>query len=749
MITKENTESIKSYLWELLSMTRGSLPQSYSASALLLFVIIRRLECLYEPYRMKVLSIYTKDKNQLDENDMDRKIRKFLGADLDYYILSTNTMRDLLAHGYFQGAAGLEHYIRCFDPNTAEQLLKFGALDYANRLLYAKTFGQIIHGVCMLPLDETMNREEFEEIVSWLLQMSYTDGKATAQYYSTNELSKIMASVLLAKGKGESATLYDPVCGSGNLLRAVQFQSRHPMFVYGQDINEKMICLNGLLAKTSIIRDCYFAWGDVLEEDRFPEKQFDYVVADPPIRLKIDGQHLLNDNRFPMGISNDATGLFIQHIVSKMAPKGKAVFTCVPSFFIEEQAYSNRLRSWLLKTDIIECIISLPSGFIPGTMVKICLCVLNKNKSKQRQGSVQIINAEPIFLRQKMRGIALTKEALDTLLSLYRSFANNEYSHIANNDEFYQYEVDVKQPKRNDDDSLIIVDGKMVADHEKTISVIIPKGENNLEDYIYRNVITHLDNDSWIDQTSVREKCKIDINEPFEKVMENPSLDDIENNVSKLSDGITALFANLFNENQNNQLYIPEEFNSLRAVIGSVAQITRSRTPLDRIGRKSEYPVLTPDYLRGYTSEPNEYVEFVADDQIVDDGDVLILMDGENAGEVFYGKQGCMTKTMVKVELTTDAFDKDYFYYQLKAKEPELRQKARGEAIKHLASSDLRSINLIVPSKAQQISVVHYLNPKIKALNELIPIFGGEARETLLNYRQALINEAINPNTEN
>lgn len=746
MTAKENIVSV---VWKLLSLTRGILPPSYAASALLLFMVIRRLECLYEPYRMKVLSIYDRDKNQLDEYDMDKKIRKALGRDLDYYILTNSTMRDLLAHGYFQGTAGLEHYIRCFDRNTAEQLIKFGALDYANRLLYAKSFAQVINEVSKLSLDATITREEFDEVVSWLIQLSYSDGKVNAEFFSTGELSKIMATALLADKKEEKyATIYDPVCGSGNLLRIVQSQYQQPVSVYGQDISERMTSLNGLLAKTSIIRDCYFVPGDVLEVDGFPERQFDYVVADLPIRVKIDGYHLWNDNRFPMGIpsNNDATGLFVQHIISKMAPKGKAVFTCVPSFFIEGQSYSDRLRSWMLKQDIIESIIALPGGFISGTMVKICLCILNKNKSQQRRGTVQIINAESLFPRKKTRGIILTDEALDRVGSLYREFENNDYCKIVYNDEFYQYEVDVKQPARNEDGSLVIVDGAIVADRQKTISVIIPHGENNLEEYVYRNVITHLDKDSWIDQTSVRTKCKIDIAAPFWKVTEPRSSSDLKRDVSKMKDSITALFANLFVENPDNQkLHFQGELHPSQALFGTVAQITRSKTPLVRIETKSKFPVLSPDYLRGYNSEPNEYVESVTDDQIVEDGDILILMDGENAGEVFRGKQGCLPKTMVKVELTTDAFDKDYFYFQLKAKEPELRQRARGEAIKHLTSSDLRSINLIVPSKIQQVSVVRYLKPKTKALDELIPMLGGKARETLINYRQALISEVINP----
>ena len=280
MTAKENIVSV---VWKLLSLTRGILPPSYAASALLLFMVIRRLECLYEPYRMKVLSIYDRDKNQLDEYDMDKKIRKALGRDLDYYILTNSTMRDLLAHGYFQGTAGLEHYIRCFDRNTAEQLIKFGALDYANRLLYAKSFAQVINEVSKFSLDATITREEFDEVVSWLIQLSYSDGKVNAEFFSTGELSKIMATALLADKKEERfTTIYDPVCGTGNLLRVVQSQYQQPVSVYGQDISERMTSLNGLLAKTSNIRDCYFVPGDVLEVDGFPERQFDCVVADLP-----------------------------------------------------------------------------------------------------------------------------------------------------------------------------------------------------------------------------------------------------------------------------------------------------------------------------------------------------------------------------------------------------------------------------------------------------------------------------------
>ena len=693
MIVKNDIESLKSYLVNIFSLTRGTLPSSYISSAVLLFVIIRRMECLFEPYRKKILSLYNRDKDQLDEVDMERKLYDAMKGVLNYFILSPGTMQELLMQGYFQSAAGFEHYIRCFDRNTADQLLRYGALDYANRLFYAKSFAQVLSRICILPLDSSMSREEFEDIVSWLLQIASADGRAASVSYSTSELSKVMAALLFAEGKvNKNTILYDPVCGSGNLLRVAQSQVRQPISVFGQEIMERMVSFNNLLAKASAISKYYFVSGDVLEEDKFSDNQFDYVIADLPLRQRIERRPFLAESRFPIGTptNSDATGLFVQHIISKMSTKGRAIFTCVPSFFIEETSSSSRLRSWMLKNDIIESIVSLPAGFIPGTGVKTCLCILNKEKSNQRKGKIQIINADSLFPRQKNRGIVLTDESLDMLVSMYRSFENNDYCHIARWDELCQEEANMNQPTRN------------------------------------------------------REKYRIDIEAPFKKVEEIRSVDAIRKDVAKLNEEIASLFASLFADNKNNQpVYDPSDFRPMQAILGSVVRIAKSRTPLVRIGTKSKYPVLSTDYLRGYVSEPSEYVESISDDQVVKDGDILIMMDGDNAGEVFRGKQGCLSRTMVKLEVETPAFDRDYLYYLLKAKEPELRLKTRGDVIKHLSMSDLRSLQIVMPSITLQITTARSLNPKIEAIDKLLPLLGGDARATLVEYRQALIQDAI------
>ena len=736
MGTNNNIDFIKSHLFRILSLTRGRLPQSYMASALLLFLIIRRMECLFDPYRKKVLSIYSRDKDLLDEHDMDMRIRKVLSGNLNFYILTPSTMRDLLVHGYFQGVAGLEHYIQCFDRETSEQLLSYGALDYANRLLFAKSFIPIISEICVLPLGETTSRDEFEEIVSWLVQMeALGGGQLYVERYSTTELSKIMSTLLLTGEKIKSgAKLYDPACGTGNLIRTILSQADAPMSIYGHEINTRTVCLTELLAKTTTLQKWNIIEGDALTMDPFPDLFFDYVVADLPLQVDVPEVYLVDERKIPFGMPPGSKGiwLFIQHVIAKMAPQGKAVFTCPQAIWYDDSPYSNNVRTWMLNNDIIDTLVSLPVGL---TASGNCVCVLNKDKPKQRKNIVQIIRAESLFPKQKRRGIMLTDTVLEILSTTYSSFEENDFCHLANVNNFFKTTIDVKQVVKNENNELV---------YRESIAVTIPADEGDIKEYINKNVIRHSGADVLIDWKSKRTKCIIDIRAPFETIAERRSVTAIKKDVVKLRSTIESSFTSLFAEDKKNQpVYSPEDFHPMQAILGTVAKITRSRSPLVRIGKKSKYPVLNPDYLRGFISEPKEYVESVSDDQIVRDGDILIMMDGENAGEVFRGKHGILSSTMVKVENTTPAFDRDYFYYFLKAKEPELRLKVRGDFIKHLSVSDLRSLGIVIPSISLQVTTARSINPKIEAIDNLLSLFGGDARATLVEYRQALIQDAI------
>lgn len=718
------------------------MPLADSANALLVFVILRRLECLFEPYRGKVMKLFRQYKDVLDEYDFDAKVRDAIGGALDFYILSDSNMRNLLVHGYLQGASGLEHYINCFDNRTAKQLKEFGAIEYANKLMYNDLYYKVVDSINSIALDDSIGTEDFEGIVIDLISSS------SNHQYTSSELSRLMATLLLDDKKEGGLRLYDPTCGTGNLLRMTQSISKSPLFASGQDMDPKMSSFNALLSKTTNQSDNRFAIGNAIVSDAFPNEYFDYVVADLPLRFMVTGFFAWDRNIYPFGTpsNNDGTWLFIQHIIAKMNRSGRAVFTCLPTVFSEDHPYCSAVRSWMLDNDLIEGIIILPNGVLhPQTSAEICLCILNKDKNGERKNRVQIINAKGFVRGNESRRIKLTDDLSNLIIKSYTSYEENDTCHIAENDEFAQYVLKIFQPARDENGNVILVKGEKKVDSKKTVVVSVPNTEKDVIDYVKRNILNHLDKEAWIDFSSVQKKCIIDIRAPFIKKPKMLPLSVLKNDVESLFKRINNQMQTLTAHDDDVMVITPQSGGPDSCLLGSVTRFRRTKNPSNIIADGGAYPILTPNYLRGYVSQPEEYTDGTVDEVLVEDGDTLVLLDGDNAGEVFYGKKGYMSRTMTKIELGTNLFTPEYFYYLIKSIEPELRMMAKGNAIKHVSIADLRSVQLFIPPIVQQISVVRYLNPKIKALDELIPILGGEARELLLNYRLALINDAINP----
>ena len=749
MRPKNKIDDIKSYIWDVASKWRGNISSGDFLYTILAFVIIRRFECLFEPYREKVIRVFEKYKKQLTFFDMDEKIRESMGNKLDFYICTNHTMQSLLQEGYMDSAAGLEHYIDSFDRETAKQLLDFGIIDYANRLIYAKTYLPFVDSLCQLDLGDDISDYEFDQLAASMIEDAASAGGIRNSYFYTSSiLCKLMASLILTdSAKQENATLYDPVCGTGNLLRTVQEQYEAPMLVYGQDLDQKMCGLNSLIAKATNMGGGQYRDGNVLYKDCFQNQHFDYIVADIPFNVSIHGQLFeWNNVRFPFGMptNHNAIWLFIQHIISKMNSNGRAVFVCPPSIFYEGTSYSNAVRSWMLKNDYIQTIVALPGGLIAGTGVSCCLCLLNKKKPKERENKIQIINATTLLPKQRLRRGNIPDAEINKIIKLSSIYEENEFSHIADNTEFLQYVINVKQPYRDKEGNIAIEKGEKKVDPKKIVSITVSATEEDITGYINRIINSSLDKESWIDYSSIKEKCVIDIQAPFNKIPEQKSLQLLQSEMNDMYKSIVGLFEESLNPEETMVVYEPSDFYSHTFLLGSVASVKRVRvTNLSKL-IEGEYPVLSPDYLRGYDNKPGGYVNQAIEDNLVKEGDTLILLDGENAGEVFYGKPGVMPKTMAKLELGSSVFIPEYFYLLMKSLEPKLRSFSRGGYVSHVSISDILSIEVQAPSHITQIEIVKKVAPQLKALDRLIPLLGGENRETALNYRQALIADAVN-----
>ena len=162
-------------------------------------------------------------------------------------------------------------------------------------------------------------------------------------------------------------------------------------------------------------------------------------------------------------------------------------------------------------------------------------------------------------------------------------------------------------------------------------------------------------------------------------------------------------------------------------------------------------PYLSMDYLRGKNCNPI-YVDEIKDNIVkVEDNDLLILWDGSKAGEIVYGKEGALSSTMAKIEITSGKVSKDYLTYFLIQSEPYIQSNTIGMGIPHVNGDELRNLQIYLPSLSEQSQIADFLDRKTAQIDEIIA--KKEKMLTLLDEKKkAVINEAVtkglNPNAK-
>jgi len=128
-------------------------------------------------------------------------------------------------------------------------------------------------------------------------------------------------------------------------------------------------------------------------------------------------------------------------------------------------------------------------------------------------------------------------------------------------------------------------------------------------------------------------------------------------------------------------------------------------------------PYLSAEYLREGSS--TIYVKPSKGDVIVNDGDILLLWDGSNAGEFFYGRRGVLSSTMVKIEQKKQFFNQKFLFYVLKFKEKGLKETTKGTGIPHVEKSVLNNMYIPLPPLSEQQKIAEILSTVDTAIEKV------------------------------
>ncbi|WP_205877488.1 class I SAM-dependent DNA methyltransferase [Mycobacterium camsae] len=237
-------------------------------------------------------------------------------------------------------------------------------------------------------------RDLIGEVYEYFLgNFARAEGKRGGEFFTPPSVVKVIVEVL------EPATgrVYDPCCGSGGMfVQTEKFIAEHhgdakDIAIYGQESIEqtwRMAKMN--LAIHGIDHNGLSSrWGDTFVRDRHADVQMDYVMANPPFNIK-DWARNVEDPRWRFGVppANNANYAWIQHILSKLKPAGRAGVVMANGSMSSNSNGEGHIRAQIVEADLVSCMIALPAQLFRSTGIPVCLWFFAKDKTVGKQGSV-------------------------------------------------------------------------------------------------------------------------------------------------------------------------------------------------------------------------------------------------------------------------------------------------------------------------------------------------------------------------
>lgn len=247
-------------------------------------------------------------------------------------------------------------------------------------------------------------------------------GKKAGEFYTPQEVSKILAKIVTSKTK-KLSNAYDPTCGSGSLLLQVSNEADSVGVLYGQEIKQSTF---NLARMNMFLRGKKYHQFEIINEDTIMKPQhldmkFDVIVANPPFSLPWDApDSMLMDQRFvDFGILAPKSKMdfaFIQHMLYQLNDKGMMA-TVVPHGVLFRGGAEGKIRKIIIeKKNWLDAVIGLPSNIFFGTSIPACILVFRKDRNKN--DNILFIEASREFEKKKKQN-QLSEDNIEKITSAY------------------------------------------------------------------------------------------------------------------------------------------------------------------------------------------------------------------------------------------------------------------------------------------------------------------------------------------
>ena len=576
--TTINIQEKANLIWAIADKLVGTYKPHEYGNVILPMCVIKRFSDTLVATKDKVIEM----NKSLDSRGImvkDGFLRSAAGY--DFYNVSPFTFDGLLSDAE-NIADNFRSYLNHFSANVIDVIEKFDFDKEITKLSNNGILYNVISEFCSkkayMGADEISAVDMgyiFEELVR---KFSESYDEHAGAHFTARDIIYLMAEILVAPKKnallqeGITATMYDMAMGTSQMLDCLSeklyaIDEDAQLTEFGQELNEQTFAIAkaNMLIKGGDAEN--MKHGNTLSDDKFEGYKFDYIISNPPFGIEwknekaaVEAEHKRGDmGRFGAGLPaiGDSQQLFMLNGVAKLKPTGRMAIiqNGSPLFKGDAGSGESNIRGYLLENDWLEAIIQIPNDMFYNTGIATYIWIVSKDKSAERAGKVQLIDASKCCVKRRKslgnKRNEFTDECIALIAEAYNAFTEGVFedgalvveSKIKSNEEFKYSKVVVEQPVCDENGKPILKKGKPTADSSKRDTESIP-WTDEIEVYMERNVYPYAP-DAWIDEKKTKIGYEIPFTREFYKYVAPRSSADIFAHLEELDKAESALMAKI------------------------------------------------------------------------------------------------------------------------------------------------------------------------------------------------------------
>ena len=509
-----------SFIWSIADdCLRDVYVRGKYRDVILPMVVLRRLDALLEPTKDAVMEELA---FQRDEAGLTEWEENGMCAASGYVFYNTSEwtlqrLHDTATNSQQLLQANFEDYLNGFSDNVKEIIEKFKLRSQIKHMASKDVLLDVLEkftspDINLTPFEKNdANGRKlpaltnlgmgyvFEELIR---KFNEENNEEAGEHFTPREVIDLMTHIVFDPIKNNLPpvmTIYDPACGSGGMLTEAQNFIKDEdgeirainsdVYLYGKEINDETyaICKSDMMIKGNNPENIRV--GSTLSTDEFAGTTFDFMLSNPPYgkswaseqKYIKDGKDVI-DTRFQIQLKNywgieeaadaiprssDGQLLFLMEMVSKMKPLSQSPLgTRIASVHNGSSLFTgdagggeSNIRRYIIENDWLEAIVQMPNNLFYNTGITTYVWILSNNKTANRKGKVQLIDAGQMFrkLRKNLgnKNCEFAPEHITEIVKTYTELQPIERkgdegiaSKIFDNSDFGYHKVTIERPKR-------------------------------------------------------------------------------------------------------------------------------------------------------------------------------------------------------------------------------------------------------------------------------------------------------------